>query len=265
MKSEQDVLRQRLIAQLEKSKSANASFSLRSFARLLDVPHSSLSQFLAGKRDFSTTTMRAIVEKMTQNPEERKDLLEAINHKQIEALQAKSRKSSTSKYESRTLTPEEFNSIDEWYVYAVRTVLSLSHATSDVSWIANELGISELDVEKSLRTLFKLGLIEISAKGKIQRTKKHLKTPDTIKKKNDIIPILRKIHEQHLKHALHSLHSHDASQRDITWMNIPTNPARLGQARELIRKCQDDILALLEDGETSVLYRLTVQLCPIKK
>ncbi len=264
MANEQDLLRKQLKLHFEKSKSANPAFSLRSFARMIDVPHGSLSQFLSGKRNFSAPMLRAVVEKLTQNPEERKDLLEAINRKEIETLQAESKRSSTSEYDSRTLTPEEFNSIDEWYVYAVRTVLSLSCAQSDVGWIAGELGISESEVQKALRTLFKLGLIKLNSKGQIQRTKKHIKTPDTIKKKSEIVKVLRKIHDQHLKHALHSLHAHDPSLRDITWMNVPTNPAKLDQAREIIRKCQDDILALLEDGETSVTYRLTVQLCPIK-
>lgn len=264
MSSDQDVLREKLRAGFERSKSANPSFSLRSMARLLDLSHGSLSQFLSGKRNFSTPMMRAVVEKLTQNPEERKDILEAINRKEIEAIKADSKRSSTSKYDSRTLTPEEFNSIDEWYVYAVRTVLSLSTAKSDVSWIAGELGISEGEVQKALRTLFKLGLIELTAKGEIKRTKKHVKTPDTIKKKSEIVKVLRKIHEQHLHHAIHSLHFHDSSLRDITWMNVPTNPEKLDQAREIIRKCQDDIIALLEDDNTSVTYRLTVQLCPVR-
>lgn len=264
MDNEQDIVRLRLKYQFEQSRSANPSFSLRSFARLLDISHGSLSQFLSGKRNFSPQTLRAVIEKLTQNPEERKDLLEAINRKEIELLQSESLRSSTSKYDSRTLTPEEFNSIDEWYVYAVRTVLSLSNARSDLTWLANELGISQNEVEKALKTLFRLGLIVLDSDGQIRRTGKHIKTPDTIKKKSEIIQVLRKIHDQHLKHAIHSLHSHDPSLRDITWMNVPTNTSKLDQARELIRKCQDDILALLEDGETTVPYRLTIQLCPIK-
>lgn len=262
--NEQDFIRDRLKEHFEKSKGLNKSFSLRSFAKFLDLPHGSLSQFLAGKRNLSPPTLRTLVEKLTSSPEERKDLLEIVNRKEIERLRSESKQSSTSNYDSQTLSNEEFNSIDEWYVYAVRTVLSLSTAQSDVGWVAQELGIEPSAVERALRTLFRLKLIKLNSDGKIVRTKKHIKTPDGLKKKSEITPILRKIHDQHIQHSLHSLHSHDASLRDITWMNIPTNPAKLNQARELIRKCQDDILALLEDEETSVTYRLTVQLCPIK-
>lgn len=264
MSEDQDILRERLKTHLDNAKARNSSFSLRAFAKTIDVPHGSLSQFISGKRNFSSPMIRSIVEKITQNPEERKDLLEAINRKEIEALQADSLRSSTSKYESRTLTIEEFNSINEWYVYAVRTVLSLSTAKSDIHWIATELGIDEAEVQKALRTLFKLGLVELNSKGEITRTKKHIKTPDTIKKKSEIVQVLRKIHDQHIQHCLHSLHKHDPALRDITWMNVPTNPAKLDQAREIIRKCQDDILALCEDDQTTVAYRLTIQMCPIK-
>ncbi len=236
---------------------------MRSLARKINVPAGNLSQFLAGKRKFSSSTVELIARQITENPEERKDLLEEINRVHVETKKKTKSKNTSSDYEFSELSEEEFASLDEWYYYAVRTVLSLANPKYEVKWLAEKLNITLVKAEKALKLLFKLNLIQLAADGKIVRTKKHLKTPDSIKKNPKIHSVKSRIHRQHIEHALESLETHDPSKRDITWVNIPANSAKLDQAREIIRKCQDDLLALLEDDSTDEIYRLTIQLCPM--
>jgi uncharacterized protein (TIGR02147 family) len=134
-----------------------------------------------------------------------------------------------------------------------------------VGWIAEKLGISAAEAERALKVLLKLDLLTYDKKGSLLRTKKHLLTPDSNKMDPDIHDLKLRIHEQHIHHALHSLRQHDSSERDITWVNIPSNPAKLDRARELIRKFQDDMISILEDDDRSEVFRLTVQLCPVGK
>jgi uncharacterized protein (TIGR02147 family) len=249
---------------IEKAKLRNSRFSLRGFAAKLEVSAGNLSQFLAGKRNFSAENVKKIVHLITDNPEERKNLLERINRRELEDRRRALSKASTSVYESTTLSEEEFAQLDEWYYYAVRTVLSLKEARYDTRWIAEQLGIPEAYAEKALTLLLKFGLVRVTSDGRIERTKKHLMTPDSVKKNPRIDGVKRRIHAQHLEHARKSLEVHGPDVRDITWVNIPANPKKLDQAREIIRKCQDDILALLEDEATTEVYRLTIQLCPMK-
>ncbi len=261
--SDQDRLRKALNFYFEGAKTKNAAFSLRSFAKFLDIPAGNLSQFLTGKRRFSPDTIKALAAKITDSPEQRKNLLDEINAAELEALK-KVKVSSTSDYEASTLTVEEFCDLDEWYYYAVRTLLSLKKPKYEIEWISQQLGITLTQADKALKLLFKYRLIELASDGRIVRTKKHLTTPDSTKKDPKTHAVKMKLHEQHLKHALDSIHNHDVSKRDITWVNIPANPEKLDRARELIRKFQDDMLALLEDEDPTVIYRLTVQLCPLK-
>jgi len=164
--------------------------------------------------------------------------------------------------EADRLSEEEFLELGEWYHFAVRTVLSLSTIRPEPEWIAGKLGIRIIEAEQALKVLFRLNLIKLSSDGSIVRTKKHLLTPDSTKRSPRIDAHKKKIHTQHIDRAKEALEL-DPSKRDITWVNIPTNPAKLDRARELIRKFQDEMLDLLEDEETSELYRLTIQLAPM--
>ncbi|MES2527001.1 MAG: TIGR02147 family protein [Bdellovibrionota bacterium] len=257
----QEKLRQSLVSYFERIRKVDSAFSMRSLAKKINVPAGNLSQFLAGKRKFSAMTVESIARQITNNPEERKNLLEEINRQHVEVV--KKSKKTSSDYEYAELSEEEFLALDEWYHYAVRTVLSLSHPKYEVKWLAEKLNITQVKAEKALKLLFKLKLIALSPDGKIVRTKKHLKTPDSIRKNAKLHAVKTKIHRQHIDHAMYSLENHDPSKRDITWVNIPANSSKLDQAREIIRKCQDDLLTLLEDESTDELYRLTIQLCPM--
>lgn len=227
--------------------------SLRALALELEVPAGNLSQFLSDKRNFSSATLTKIVEALTNDPEERKELL-GTERKKLPV-----KKSSD---EASRLSEEEFLELKEWYHFAVRTVLSLSTLKPDPKWIAEKLGIKPGEAEKALKILFRLNLIKLAPDGNIVRTKRHLLTPDSTRPTPKIDAHKRKIHTQHIERAKSALEL-DPAKRDITWVNIPTNPAKLERARELIRKFQDEMLELLEDDETSELYRLTIQLVPM--
>lgn len=250
----QDSLRLHLKDQLESGQKKDPQYSLRSLAKGLGVPAGNLSLFLAGKRNFSKSTLIQIVERLTSDPEERKELLSQMETQETPPARPAQ--------EADRLTEEEFLQLEDWHYFAVRTALSLSTNQSDPSWIAEKLGISNAEAEKVLKVLFRLKLIKLSPDGKIVRTKKHLLTPDSIQKEPRIDAHKKKIHAQHIQRALQALEV-DPSRRDITWVNIPTNPKKIDRARELIRKFQDDMLDLLEDEESSELYRLTIQLAPM--
>lgn len=260
---EQNLIRNQIEAFFKKAKKRNSLYSLRALAKNLNVPASNLSAFMKGKRKFSPDTIEAIANKIIKNPEDRKDILGRMNELLIEKL--KKNKSSTSDYSFQSLTEDEFLKLDEWYFYAIRSLLSLSTFKLDFKWIAERLNLSIEQVEQALQQMLNMGLIQITADNRVVKSSKHLKTPDTAIKNPEVVRVTRKIHEQSIQQALYSLHHHDVSLRDITWVNIPTNTAKIEKSRELIRKFQDDMLALLEDGNENEVYRLTVQFCPLSK
>lgn len=258
----QDLARDHVRAYFSLMQKKNSSFSLRALGLKLDVPPSNLALFMSGKRNFSEDTLKRVVRITIDNPEERKIILARLNEKHI-LKKKKAKKGTPSKLESLAFLSEaEFLQMNEWYFYSIRTLLSLKDAPRNSEEIGRILNLPFTKVEAAINLMLKLGLLQLN-NGVIERTSKHIATPDSDKRSPKVSDLKVKIHEAHIQHALRSLNHHDTNLRDITWVNIPANPARLQEAREIIRKCQDDLLTILEDKDATTPYRLTIQLVPM--
>lgn len=65
----QDKIRKQLKRYFEKAREADSSYSLRSLARMLEVPPGNLSVFFAGKRNFSPQTLEKIALRISDSLE----------------------------------------------------------------------------------------------------------------------------------------------------------------------------------------------------
>lgn len=260
MLDEQQQLREKVWALLNEAKKKNPKYSLRAMAKKIDLSPGYLSSFLQGKKAISPQTMEKIVHSLIKSPEERKDLLEHLNFELIERLKVKS---TTSNYGNRTLTNEEILLLNEWHYYALRSLVSLDEFKLDLHWISNKLGIGLDAVDQALNRLVDMGILRIN-NGKVETTTQHLKTPDNTELNDEMLKAMNRVHANAIDHARNSLTKIPRSERDITWVNIPCDEAKLEKARELIRKFQDDMMAFLEDGgNKNQVMRLTIQLCPV--
>lgn len=258
----QDLAREHVSTYFTRMQKKNPSFSLRALGLKLEVPPSNLALFMNGKRNFSEDTLKRVVRITVDNPEERKIILARLNEKDLQKKKS-AKKKAPNKLESLAFLNEaEFLQMNEWYFYSIRTLLSLKEAPKNTEEIARILNLPLTKVEAAINLMLKLGLLRFN-NGELERTSKHIATPDSDKRSPEVHNLKVKIHEAHIKHALRSLKHHDPNVRDITWVNIPANPAKLQEAREIIRKCQDDLLLLLEDKEATTPYRLTIQLVPM--
>ena len=179
-----DPLRQAVTDYIERTKVKNPRFSLRALALKLDLSAGNLSRFLSGQRNLSAENTKRIVHLVCESPEERKNLLSLINQNELESQKKKVVVHAPLESDSSTLTEDEFLVLDEWYYFAVRTVLSLKNPRFETKWIAAALGIPEAYAEKAITQMLKLGLLCMTNGGVLERTKKHLRTPDSVKKKS---------------------------------------------------------------------------------
>lgn len=258
----QEFIRRSLRTYLADLQKKNSKYSLRALALKLELQATNLSAFLNGKRRLSKQSLEIVTRKIFSNPEERKYVLAKINALAVARRRTKTEALSVLD-DTSALTEAEFLQLGDWYFYAIRTFLSLKSGPRTLDALAETLKLPLTKVHKALNTLLSLGLIQRAGDGTFFRTHKHIATPDTERRSPEIHVLQRRIHHQHIERALVSLHNDDPSVRDITWVNIPSDPQKLPLAREIIRKFQDDMILLLETGETTTPYRLTVQLVPI--
>ena len=74
---------------------------------------------------------------------------------------------------------------------------------------------------------------------------------------------VRRSHEETLELAKESLHRDSIHERDFTHITLAIDPKNLSMAKELIRKFQDEFASLVETGNTTEVFRLSMQFFPL--
>jgi uncharacterized protein (TIGR02147 family) len=255
----QNLLRERF----EALRGRNPRFSVRAFARRVGVSPGTLSLILLGKRRASRRLAQKIADQLMLDPHERKEILEPFLEATVQRARSKAGGvTAGAPLQYLQLTADQFHLVAEWHYFAILNLLPTRGFQSDPSWIARRLGLSRKQVEIAVDRLFRLGLLENTESGGWRRAHPRLRTTD------DVASVaLRRSHDQTLELARESLLRDPVGVRDFTWVTLPIHPKQVGQAKELIRKFQDDLTAVLEaSGELpEEVYRLAVQFFPLTR
>lgn len=241
-----------LLRELTKRQTRNSAYSLRAFARDLDIGTTTISDVLADKRNFSKSNLEKVMEKMMLSPMEKKTLWQ--NHSE------KSQRSVDAQDERLILNEDAFHLIADWHYLAILNLAKIrSNKAAQASWIAKRLGIKQSDAEEALKRLLRLELVK---KNKMQliRTAKPLTTSNDVPSE-----AIRKHHSQNLLLAEKSLHHDPIESRDFGSVTMSVNVEKLPKAKEILFNTRKKIAALLGKGEVSEVYTLSFQLFPLTK
>jgi uncharacterized protein (TIGR02147 family) len=239
---------------LETRRKRNPSYSLRAFARSLNIPAASLSQIMRGKRPLTLKTALRLAESFELSPTERQAFLSSVVW---EKTGAAAEKVSKSKY--REIEADTFAIISDWYHYGILSLGEIKPNYCEPKWISRQLGITQVDARGALRRLFDLGFLKKVGRGFAQAT------PSLDIQCASKSAALRKYHRQNLRLAEKALDGEPIPLRDFNSMTMAIDPDRLPEAKEAIRKFRDEISNLLEKGKRRRVYTLAIQLFPISK
>jgi len=249
----QKILRDRLAeAQL-----SNPRYSLRAFSKKVGIHFATLSAILNGKRIVSRKIATRIAESLAMDPQERAELLALFPEPKTKSKNQLTH-ADAKKAKYVRLNESQMRAAGEWEHFAVMSLLQCSEFESSVAWIAKRLSIPASRAQSVLEHLLELGLLSLDGVGNYQQIPENFSTYDQHDHE-----IIRKSHEQTLDLARASLHRDAVEVRDFTSVTVPVNPMKIREAKELIRKFQDDLCDLLEDGNKSEVYRLSIQLFPL--
>lgn len=232
-----------LLERYKARREKNSAYSMRAFARDLGVSKTSLSDILAGKRDFSRRNLIKIEESLSLSPVEIKDW------KRIQGPP-----------EDRLLVKEdEFQLISDWQHFGILSLARLPACRASLEWISERLGISQLEAKLTRDRLVRMGFIQVKGPNLI-RTAKALTTT------TDISSVAqRKYQAQNLDLARASLERDPVTDRDITSITFPVDPKRLPEAKAEITRFRRRLAKLSEGQNPSEIYTLAVQLFPLTK
>lgn len=254
-KDYRDILREELAVRSQ----INPRYSLRAFARDMELAPSRLSEVLSGKQGLSRPVASRIADKLGYSETERDffcDLVESIHaRKEQSRSEAMEKiKRAFDENELLRLKNDTFHLISDWFHLAMLELTTLDGFQSDVKWIAKVLGISENEVELGLERLERFGFISRDD-GQIVTVEQRTTTPGGTPSES-----IKKFHKQILQKAMDSIYLQPIDSRDLSAIILAVDRSRLGEAKERIKQfrrefCTELNSSTVKDG----VYCLSIQ------
>ncbi|MFN7824951.1 MAG: TIGR02147 family protein [Pseudobdellovibrionaceae bacterium] len=235
-----------LKSELQKRKARNPHFSMRSFAKWLNMSPAQLSQMISGKRPVTLKTLEKLSSKLDLTPNEKRDLLYSKFEKE----------NSKTSIERLQLAEDQFRLISDWYHLAILSLTHLKGAKSDPRWIGQRLGISVEQAHQALLRLQRLALIETSPQFK------QIGNPFEVSSQTPSEAI-QKYHQQNLSLAAEKLETVAPSLRQYQSVSLTLDPQSLKSFKRLIDAFLDDAYDLAKKSSKKEVYNLNVQLFPV--
>ena len=240
-------------------KRANKSYSLRAFARDLELSPSRLSEVLSNKSGLSEQSAERIARKIKLSPSEAKLFIELVNKKH--GRSSKTRQEAEEYIESNSnknsISLDGFKVMSDWYYFAILSVMELDECNGTVSWIAKRLGLDGEVTGSALKTLMSLDYIG-EENGKYFLLKNNLTTTHDVKSY-----ALRNYHKQNIQRGIEALDTVDVELRDITSMTMTFEKSKMKEAKEMLKNFRRMFCQKMEEGKKEEVYSLNIQFVPL--
>ena len=248
-----------------KKQNINTNYSLRSFARFLEISPGALSQILSGKKFLTYKLALKISEKIELDPCEIKVFWKSIqasyhDNGRIRKDPKIENIAKSFKAESLDLTPQIFSVIADWYHYAILQLITIpGFQNGNHKKISKALGITDIQARNAYEKLLRLELIE-EVNGEVFRTSEQITTGDP----SLTTKAFRKRIKQITELSLHSLENDPVETRNHTTMTMSIDPDKISLAKDMIQNFMDELSDVLMTDKKQV-YELQINLFPLQK
>jgi len=246
-----ELLQDELISRCRK----NPSYSLRAFAKSLNIGSSSLSKLLHKKRNLSKTMLMKLANRLELDPSS----ITSYEHN-LRGSKAGLNGKKTIDADYREILSDSFQLISDWYPLAILELSRCKGFKTNPRWIAKRLGLTLNQVNIAVQRLQRLGLLEILDNDNWKPC------PDgTTSIYNESSDVARRRHQrQILERAIHALDNFPVEKRDQTAMLMAVNSKRIKAAKQRIKKFRRSLCSFLENGgPRDEVYYLSVSLFPV--
>lgn len=239
-----------LKAELLRRCDADSRYSLRAFARFLELEPSALSKILTGKRRVSAAMFSRLVGKLAHGYAERRAFFDTYARRGAFKISRAA--------ESETF--DAFKAVSDWYHTAIIEMVSIRGFRSDVSWIARALGIPQAEAATAVERLIRLGLLERRS-GEQTLARPAVDLPVDLR---DLGPATRTVQHQFLELASRALDDTPISEREQSTMTFAGCMDLLPEARKRIENFQREIAGLLaQRAPHEEVFHLSISLFPV--
>ena len=247
-----------LLEEYESRCKRNPAYSLRAYARDLNLSPTSLSLILKGKQGLSSFKAKNISDKIGFSEPESQLFCTSVQS--CHARSPRARESADVQlrketFSSTELSLEYFKIISDWYHFAILELTDTKGFKSEPKWIAKKLGISTLEATSAIERLLRLELLT-EEKGKLKQTTGYLATPSGIPNRS-----LKNFHHQLLKKADQAIADQDVKEREVASVILAMDKSDLEWAREEMKNFRRSLLKRLSQKTTKdSLYCFSMQM-----
>jgi uncharacterized protein (TIGR02147 family) len=256
--------RELLKDELERRCQNNPRYSLRAFARDIDLSAARVSEILNFKSGLSRERAIIIAKRLEFNSSEIEffaDLVESEHARsEVKRKLAKIRLNKHEKSAYQLVNLDTFKTISDWYHFAILELLTLKRSQHNFKWISEALEISEYEAQSAIERLIRLGLL-LEKKGKWIPKVENSVTPSEIP--SDAI---RKFHGQILDKAKQALNLQAIGQRDFSALTFSFSRKNIKVAKEELKMFRRDFIKKYVGSEQNdSIYCLAFQLFELTK
>lgn len=247
------------MAEFHRRQSKNPSFSLRAFARQLDVDASELSKLLRSQRVAGTRLVSRLGKRLGWSDAEI-DTVRSYQSRVAPTAGETLREPGFSV--AKKLDEELFAALSSWHYFAILSLLKTDDFRPRADWIAKRLGLGRGEVAIAVKRMKRLGLIEISPAGEwIDGTKGTTTSLGDPLKTTDA---RRQLQRSYVEKSREALDKVIIEKRSHSTMTMAVDSRQLNAAREVITIFRRDLSRLLSGGKRKdAVYCLNIGLFPL--
>ncbi len=257
--------RKMLHGEFDLRRKQNPAYSMRSFARDLDLSPSRLSEVLNDKGHLSASTLLEVGARLGIPKNEVLAMQAAQSYKtapENSAIKISAKNFLESfRYQGQfsQLTEETYRILADWYHFAILSAMELDKYDGSVSYLARILRLNEETVTDALRRMANQGMVT-------EKDGSYQATGEIFTTSNDVASeALRTSHRQNFDLAKDSLDEVNVLLRDITSATIAIDINKLPEAKKMIKEFRRNLCHFLESGDKHAVYNFNIQLHPISE
>jgi uncharacterized protein (TIGR02147 family) len=251
----------------ERRKSRNDKFSIRAFAKKLDINAGTVTRILSGKRNISENTAEKLIKylKSRKRGEKYFKLLVKFNQTDntMERRICYEQIKSYRKVNVKSLGADQYEYFSKWYNVAIREILNFYDFHGNYKKLAGMINprIKPGQARQAIRDLEKLQLIKKNKKNKWELCNRLITTGD--KWKNTDIHTFQINMNELGKKAMDNFNRHE---RDISTITLSLSQKGFKKIAELLKKTRKQIIEIANsDKKVDRAYQANFQLFPLSK
>lgn len=245
-------------AEFEKKRTRNPVYSLRAFARDLNIGSSTASMLLRGQVGLSQKRAKEIAGRLGFSGEETLYFLDLIRAKRAKREKARNEALlNLRQYNTRfnCVDNATFHHFSKWYALPLMELIRMFGPAANAAFLARKLKISQEEIRKALRS-FRAHKILRRTKGHDEVTEEFISLPD-----GQPDTLVRQFHVDILEKAKLAATSDPNSERNIACAIVRMRKTDLAWAAQEMKVFRRKLAARLEQGDGhDAVYAIGTQL-----